>query len=244
MSINPIFDPGISLRQGTAIPVPSPSVPAADDIVEEAAESGLSLFDGEGFSFSEFLDLINPLQHIPVVSTIYRDLTGDEIGAGARVLGSAIFGGIPGIASSLVNLFIEDQTGKDIGEHALALFDSPGSAGETRLADRPAGALTVAQSGKGSLARMRGQDEGQDNVPRTPATLFADDGPVRIAAGKAGATHRSSRPEADPSAPGTRLAAVTTTALPDQVMADIARDAYRASKATAGREAASVSRLA
>ncbi|MGB6086494.1 MAG: hypothetical protein WBF74_07845, partial [Parvibaculum sp.] len=32
------------------------------------------------FGFSDFLDVINPLQHIPIVSSIYRELTGDELG--------------------------------------------------------------------------------------------------------------------------------------------------------------------
>ncbi|MGQ3031076.1 MAG: hypothetical protein ACT60Q_22290, partial [Ferrovibrionaceae bacterium] len=36
-----------------------------------------SLFGDEGFSFKTVLDTINPLQHIPIVSTIYRELTGD-----------------------------------------------------------------------------------------------------------------------------------------------------------------------
>ena len=34
----------------------------------------------EGLSFGDFLEIINPLQHIPVVSTLYRMVTGDEIG--------------------------------------------------------------------------------------------------------------------------------------------------------------------
>lgn len=76
----------------------------------------------DGFGFDDLLDIINPLQHIPVVSTIYRDLTGDEIGYAPRVMGGALFGGAIGAAASLVNVLIEDSTGKDIGEHALALL--------------------------------------------------------------------------------------------------------------------------
>ena len=41
----------------------------------------------EGISFSDVLDIVNPLHHIPVVSTVYRMITGDEIGMGARMAG-------------------------------------------------------------------------------------------------------------------------------------------------------------
>ena len=32
-------------------------------------------------SFKDVLDTINPLQHIPIINTIYRELTGDQPGA-------------------------------------------------------------------------------------------------------------------------------------------------------------------
>ncbi len=28
-------------------------------------------------SFWDFVDIVNPLQHVPVINTIYRELTGD-----------------------------------------------------------------------------------------------------------------------------------------------------------------------
>ena len=40
------------------------------------------LFGNDGFTFSDLMDIINPLQHIPVVSSIYRSLSGDEIDPG------------------------------------------------------------------------------------------------------------------------------------------------------------------
>ena len=44
-------------------------------------------------SFWDVLDMINPLQHIPGVSTIYRAITGDEIAPLPRVVGDMLFGG-------------------------------------------------------------------------------------------------------------------------------------------------------
>ncbi|MDP6473864.1 MAG: hypothetical protein QF894_03030 [Alphaproteobacteria bacterium] len=44
-----------------------------------AARDSGGFFGADGFGFDDFLDLINPLQHIPIISTIYREITGDTI---------------------------------------------------------------------------------------------------------------------------------------------------------------------
>lgn len=76
-------------------------------------------------SFSDLIDTINPLQHIPVVSTIYRDLTGDQISNQARIAGGALYGGIIGFAASMLNSAVDLATGEDIGSHVMAtLFGS------------------------------------------------------------------------------------------------------------------------
>ncbi len=74
----------------------------------------------DGFSFWDVLDVINPLQHIPVISTIYRAITGDEIKAPARILGDGIFGGVIGAVAGVINSVVSEFSGKGIGEHVLA----------------------------------------------------------------------------------------------------------------------------
>ncbi len=91
-----------------------------------------SLWGEDGFTFGDLLDIVNPLQHIPGISQLYRELTGDEIAYGPRVMGGALFGGVIGLIASLVNVIVDDETGKDIGEHAVAMLfggddDEPGS---------------------------------------------------------------------------------------------------------------------
>jgi hypothetical protein len=54
----------------------------------DPVDSGQFWSTDEGPTFAEFLDIINPLQHIPVVSTIYRAITGDQISPG-RVFSAA-----------------------------------------------------------------------------------------------------------------------------------------------------------
>ena len=78
---------------------------------------------GKPFGFGDLVDIINPLQHIPVVSTLYRNVTGDEIRGSGRVLGGAIFGGPLGAGSSLMNVVVKDSTGKDFSDMALSSFN-------------------------------------------------------------------------------------------------------------------------
>jgi hypothetical protein len=90
---------------------------------KDQQEKEFSFFGDDGMTFWDALDMINPLQHIPVVSTAYRAMTGDEIEPGARLAGGTIYGGPIGLAASAFNVLIEHNTGKDAGEHVIALFD-------------------------------------------------------------------------------------------------------------------------
>lgn len=101
-------------------------------MVDEASKAGETGKTAEtkhksGFeSFLSFLgailDVINPLQHIPVISTIYRNITGDEISPMARVAGDALYGGPIGAAVGIVDVAVESKTGKDIGGNVMAML--------------------------------------------------------------------------------------------------------------------------
>jgi hypothetical protein len=97
-----------------------PPRPARTDGDAATAKAGNPLFGEDGFTFSDFLDIINPLQHIPIVNTVYRAVTGDKINPGSRLAGGTLFGGPIGLVASLVSGMVEESTGKDPGEHALA----------------------------------------------------------------------------------------------------------------------------
>lgn len=89
----------------------------------------LSLFGDGGFGFHDVLDAINPLQHIPIISTLYRAITGEKIDVAPRLIGGAIYGGFFGFLGEAVNAAVEDSTGHDIGENVrLALFGGPDNA--------------------------------------------------------------------------------------------------------------------
>lgn len=80
--------------------------------------------DADGtFEFADLIDIINPLQHIPVISTLYREITGDTIKPEFKVAGGGLFGGIVGVLSSVADAIIQGETGKDIGQNMLALLE-------------------------------------------------------------------------------------------------------------------------
>ncbi len=87
---------------------------------EQAVASKDSFWGEDGFGFDDLIDIINPLQHIPVVSTIYREITGDEIAPGPRMLGGGIVGGVVGFVASAANVIFEQETGKDVGGAVVA----------------------------------------------------------------------------------------------------------------------------
>jgi hypothetical protein len=95
--------------------------------------------------FHEILDIINPLQHIPIVSTIYRHLTGDTIDPAAKIAGGALFGGMIGLGLSVADVAVQEATGKDVGDHIWAMFDgdSDGPAKATAIATAPAAAAAA-----------------------------------------------------------------------------------------------------
>ena len=61
--------------------------------VENIADPGKVAGKDSSFGMSDIIDIVNPLQHIPVVSNLYQSATGDTIGSIAKILGGAVFGG-------------------------------------------------------------------------------------------------------------------------------------------------------
>lgn len=73
------------------------------------------------FGFGDLIDIVNPLQHLPIVNLVYREITGDQIRPSSEIVGGAVFGGAIGAASSLVNVIIREETGDDLAGHAIRL---------------------------------------------------------------------------------------------------------------------------
>lgn len=125
--------------------------------------------DSESDFFETVLDIVNPLQHIPVVSTIYRAITGDQIAAPARLIGGALFGGPLGFASTVGNLMLEDATGNDLAGHALALVGDLADAPELAQAAAPVAA--VSEPAPQAAANLAAAGAGAEIIWNSPRVL-------------------------------------------------------------------------
>lgn len=95
----------LTLARQALTPAAKPATPAGD-----AADPLLS--------FETVVDAVNPLQHLPVVSTLYRSATGDEIGSAARLAGGFLFGGPLGLLTGAATIAFEALTGTSVEEQA------------------------------------------------------------------------------------------------------------------------------
>ncbi len=98
---------------------------------EDSNSGGFHPFGEDGFSFFDLLDVVNPLQHIPVVGMLYRQFTGDTIDPLPRIAGSTLFFGPVGAAVSGADVVLQEASGRDVGEHVMALLRDEGSGLQT-----------------------------------------------------------------------------------------------------------------
>jgi hypothetical protein len=78
--------------------------------------------------FSDFVALLNPLQNLPVVGTIYRQMTGDVPHPAARVIGGLIWGGPLGLIGAALTYVAEQVSGKGTTEIVKSIFDGGATA--------------------------------------------------------------------------------------------------------------------
>lgn len=134
--------------------------PANQNLAVAESDDG---WGGDGFGFDDFIDVVNPLQHLPFVSTLYRELTGDQISPAARTSGGALYGGPAGLIASVANVMFEAETGSDIGGTAIAALTGRNDAVD---GDMPAGT-------EEAPARILAQAEAAPAAPTLPSQQSA-----------------------------------------------------------------------
>ena len=106
-----------------------------------------------GLSFSDLVDAVNPLQHIPVVSGIYRAATGSNISTVSKIAGDTIYGlALGGVtlasaavsaASSAADSTVQAISGSNISSHivntvsAITTATSTARTGTPLVPDQP-----------------------------------------------------------------------------------------------------------
>ena len=146
-----------------------------------AAPAGAALWSKGGFGFKDLLDIVNPLQHLPVIGSIYRYLTGDEPSGGASIVGDTLYGGPVGLGVGVVGSMLTDSQGRDVGERMLAAVFGPSGGSPTlgtpSVAAVPAAPTTTAAARRAipirGGAQRRAASPGRDPIRQTALPLAA-----------------------------------------------------------------------
>src|SRR5208282_1929192 len=95
-------------------------------------------------SFHDILSALNPLQYVPVIGTIYRAVTGDQIPEALRRIGSIIVSGLIagpiGVAIDVATIAAEKITGIDLDRTGQELLAGNRAAGTPGANPTPASA--------------------------------------------------------------------------------------------------------
>ena len=73
-------------------------------------------FGDNGIDLTDGFDTVNILQHIPIISSIYQNTTGDTIDAAAKLGGGFLYGGTLGLTLSAVDLAVEYVSGTSLSD--------------------------------------------------------------------------------------------------------------------------------
>lgn len=127
-------------------------------------------------TFDDLIDVANPLQHFPVVSTLYRAISGDQISDFAQVAGDTLYGGPLGLISSLADLTFKKTTGKDIGDTVLSMVTGDDIGGDaTQVAantPKPAASTASAKPSQTvAQAQTAQQTPAQTRLPQIATTM-------------------------------------------------------------------------
>ena len=175
----------------------APDAFASLDDTPDGAETGL--WGEDGFTFGDLVDLVNPLQHVPILSSLYRAVTGDDIAPASRMLGGGLYGGPLGLVAALINTAVDETTGSDLGGHLIALLDSDSSA-TTSLA--------------------RAINNGDATSPTTVAGAWPDADPAQPPTATGGSTAVAVAAKIPPPAPAQAAAAPAPAAAPAAVYSE------------------------
>ena len=149
-------------------------------------------FGADGFTFLDAIDIVNPLQHLPVIGPLYREITGDTLDPGSRVAGSTLFFGPFGTAISVANVALEEFTGNDMGGHFITMVkDKDKIAVQTTSANTKISDLPIYQNNAfnsvtawavSEINHRNGQalKQGIDLQTRTYSTLVANEAPALV----------------------------------------------------------------
>lgn len=134
------FDPSQKMMGRVAAPAPVVRAEPATSVAK--AEGGEKK---ESF-FQHILDVINPLQHLPIIGTIYRAATGERLDPVEKIAGDALYGGLWGAVTAVADVAFEAITGKSVEDTVMAWFKGGSSSRPIATAKLSPSHIEVLQS--------------------------------------------------------------------------------------------------
>ena len=108
--------------------------------------------DSQSVSWRDVVDTLNPLEHIPFVSTLFDEMTGHTPSSGAQLAGGTLLGGPIGFVASLVNVVFQNETGKGVGGTMLAALSGGSEDAPMQLASiDPVQPIQMPESGAAAV---------------------------------------------------------------------------------------------
>jgi hypothetical protein len=132
MTFDPVRKTMVAMPPYGTLRTPAAPSAAADTRVADTKVAGAAP-EEEGF-FDHLWDVVNPLQHLPVIGTIYRAATGDRLDPVEKIAGGTLYGGLWGAVGAVASLAFESLTGKSVEDTVMAWLDGDDEAAPTRVA--------------------------------------------------------------------------------------------------------------
>lgn len=149
----------------------------------QASSPDFKPFGDDGLTFDDLLDVINPLQQLPVIGSLYRWLTGDQISPAARIAGGALFGGPIGIAGAIGGLIVDGVTGGNTEQEVMTALLGPSPAGPEPDAEQPSLAAMPPSAPPPAAATPENSLVPSSGPPALPAAAAPAASPVELDSG-------------------------------------------------------------
>mgnify|MGYP000182467125 CR=1 FL=1 len=89
----------------------APTVNLSDTLSGVFGDDGLGIKDG--------FDALNLLNHVPIVSEVYQNVSESHVSAASKLTGGLLYGGVTGLSFSALDLAVEYVSGSSISENIL-----------------------------------------------------------------------------------------------------------------------------
>lgn len=170
-----------------------------------AAPADARFFGEDGLGITDVVDAINPLNHIPFISTLYQEATGTAVSSASRLVGGALLGGPIGFLAALGNIIFEQETGHSMGGAMVAgiMGDDPATTQVAQaaspaptaatLAENPIAVAALPSALPAPVVAEQGPPTGTDTTPVSAAVQAQDQAVLGLFGSHSASAHASYR---------------------------------------------------